>query len=70
MKRDYPNIKVKTFSKAIMDAMKKANQELRTELSAKSSRLKEVLDHQDTYLKKVREWTRMSDYLYLHDNLK
>ena len=68
MKTEYPNIQVKTFSKEIMDAMKKANQELKADLSSKSAELKEVLDQQDAYLKKVREWTKMSDYLYLKDN--
>uniref|UniRef100_UPI004047D75D TRAP transporter substrate-binding protein n=1 Tax=Aliarcobacter sp. TaxID=2321116 RepID=UPI004047D75D len=69
MKSEYPNIQVKTFSKPIMDAMKKANQELRTEMGAQSPLLKEILDSQDSYMKKVREWTKMSDYLYLKDNL-
>ncbi len=70
MKKEFPNIQIKTFSKEIMDAMKKANNELRNELSAKSAELKEVLQSQDDYLKKVREWTRMSEYLYIKDNLK
>lgn len=70
MKTDYPNIQVKTFPKVVMDAMKKTNLELRTELSAKSAELKEVLDSQDAYIKKVRAWSEMSDYLYIKDNLK
>ena len=69
MKTEYPNIKVKTLPKDVMAALKKANQELRDELGAKNPLLKEVLDSQDTYIKKVREWTKMSDYLYLKDNL-
>lgn len=69
MKKEYPNIKIKTFPKEVMDAMKKANIQLRKELSAKSSELKEVLDHQDRYMKKIREWSKMSDYLYLKDNI-
>ena len=69
MKTEYPNIQVKTFSKNIMDAMKKANDELRAEMSEKSPELKEVLDSQDAYMKKAREWTKMSDYLYIKDNI-
>jgi TRAP-type mannitol/chloroaromatic compound transport system substrate-binding protein len=69
MKAEYPNIQVKTFSKPIMDEMKKANQELRAEMSSKSPLLKEILDSQDAYMKKAREWTKMSDFLYLKDNL-
>jgi len=69
MKKEYPSINVKTFPKEIMDAMKKANKELRAEMSSKSSLLKEVLDSQEAYQKDAREWTRMSDYLYVKDNL-
>ena len=69
MKKEKANIKVKTFPKKIMDKMKKTNDELRIEMGNKSPLLKEVLDSQDAYKKKVREWTKMSDYLYLKDNL-
>ncbi|WP_419768848.1 TRAP transporter substrate-binding protein [Arcobacter sp.] len=69
MKKEYPNIQVKTLPKDVMDALKKANKELRVDLSAKNPLLKEILDSQDTYMKKVREWSKMSDYLYLKDNL-
>ena len=69
MKSEYPDIKVKTFPKEVMDAMKKANKELRKELSNKSTLLKEVLDHQDAYMKKARDWTEMSDYLYIKGNI-
>ena len=69
MKTEYPNIKVKTFPKVVMDEMKKTNKELRVEVSKKSELLKEILDSQDAYQKKAREWTKMSDYLYLQDNL-
>ena len=66
---EYPNIKIKTFPKDVMDAMKKANEELLVEYSKQSPLLKEILDSQKAYLKKVRPWTSMSDYLYLKDNL-
>ena len=69
MKKEYPNIQVKTFPKEVMDKMKKVNKELRDEVSKKSPLLKEILDSQDAYQKKAREWTKMSDYLYLKDNL-
>ena len=70
MLKDNPNIKVKTFPIEVMNAMKKANNELRAEVSLKSPLLKEVLYSQDAYQKKAREWTKMSDFLYLKDNLK
>ncbi len=69
MKKEFPNISVKTFPKPIMDAMKKANEVLIEEMTQDNALLKEVLDSQKAYQKKVRVWTQMSDYLYLKDNL-
>jgi TRAP-type mannitol/chloroaromatic compound transport system substrate-binding protein len=69
MLTEFPNIKVKTFPKPVMDAMKKANDELLTELKTQSPLLKETLESQEAYQKKSRKWTEMSDYLYLKDNL-
>ncbi|MCU7800133.1 MAG: TRAP transporter substrate-binding protein [gamma proteobacterium symbiont of Lucinoma myriamae] len=66
---DYPDIKIKTFPKPVLDAMKKANAELLVEKTKDQPLLKEILDSQAAYQKKVREWTKMSDYLYLKDNL-
>jgi TRAP-type mannitol/chloroaromatic compound transport system substrate-binding protein len=67
--KEYPNIKIKTFPKPVMDAMKKANDELLVEMSKDQPLLKEILDSQKAYQKKARAWTEMSDYLYLKDNL-
>ncbi|MBU3014301.1 TRAP transporter substrate-binding protein DctP [Poseidonibacter lekithochrous] len=69
MKKEQANIKIKTLPIPVMNAMKKVNKELRVELGNESPMLKEILDSQDAYQKKVREWTKMSDYLYLKDNL-
>lgn len=69
MKTDYPDIKIKTFPKPVMDELKRVNGELLIEMSKNQPLLKEVLDSQKDYLKKVRAWTEMSDYLYLKDNL-
>ena len=66
---EYPNIKIKTFPKPVMDAMKKANDELLTVMTNDKPLFKEVLVSQKAYLKKTRAWTEMSDYFYLKDNL-
>ncbi len=66
---DYPNIKIKTFPKPVMDAMKSANKKLLVEKTKGQPLLKEILDSQDAYMKKAREWSKMSDYKYLKDNL-
>ncbi len=69
IEKEYPHIKIKTFPKPVMDAMKKANAELRAEKTKGQPLLKEILDSQEAYQKKAREWTKMSDFLYLKDNL-
>jgi len=69
IKTDYPGIKIKTFPKPVMDAMKASNKKLLAEKVKGQPLLKEILDSQNAYMKKAREWTKMSDYLYLKDNL-
>jgi TRAP-type mannitol/chloroaromatic compound transport system substrate-binding protein len=66
---DYPDIKIKTFPQPVFDAMKKANQELIVEKTKGQPMLKEILDSQAAFQKKAREWTKMSDYIYIKDNL-
>ncbi len=66
---DYPNIKIKTLPASVISAMKQANDELLVEKAKNQPLLKEVLDSQAKFQAKVREWTKMSDYLYLKDNL-
>ncbi len=67
--KEFPNVKIRTFPKPVMDAMKKANKALLVELAAQNQLLKEILASQEAYMKKSREWTRMSDYSFLKDNL-
>ena len=69
MLTEFPDIKVKTFPKEVMDAMKKANADLLEEVKKESPIVKEVLESQEAYQKKARKWTEMSDFLYLKDNL-
>ncbi len=65
MKSEYPNIKVKTFPKEVMDAMRKANAELLAERSKDDPLAKEIIDSQAAYMKKARVWTDISDKAYL-----
>ena len=69
IEKDFPNIKIRTFPKEVMDAMKAENKKLLAEKTKTNPMLKEILTSQQAYLKKVREWTRMSDYSYLKDNI-
>lgn len=67
---EYPDIKIKTFPKEVMDAMKQANNELIVEKTKDNPLLKEIIDSQISFQKKARAWTTMSDYFYLKDNLQ
>ena len=65
MATDYPKIKVKTFPKSVIKALKKANKELLAEAAAKSTTAKEIQNSQAAYMKKARVWTNISDKAYL-----
>ena len=69
IEKEYPNVKIRTFSPEIISAMKKANQELLNE-AAKDPEFKKIWDSQTAYMKKARKWTAISDYAYLKDNLE
>ena len=38
---------------------------LLNEMSAKDPMAKKIIDHQQAYLKTVRQWTNISDFAYL-----
>jgi len=65
MKTEFPNIKVKTFPKEVMQAMKKASDGLMEEYAAQDPNFKEVLESQQAYLKKARAWTDISEFNYI-----
>ncbi len=69
MNKDYPNIKIRTLPKKVLNKLKGINRQLRKEVSKKSELLKEILDSQEKYMKDVRKWTEMSDYAYFKDNI-
>jgi TRAP-type mannitol/chloroaromatic compound transport system substrate-binding protein len=65
MKTEFPNIKVSTFPDAVMQAIRKANDDLLAEKAKADPEAAEILKSQADYLKQVRPWTIMSDYSYL-----
>jgi len=67
--KEYPNIKIKTFPKEVIAAMKAVNTQLLKETAAKDPEFKKIYEAQTAYMKKVRRWTEISDYAYLKDNL-
>jgi TRAP-type mannitol/chloroaromatic compound transport system substrate-binding protein len=70
MKKDYPNIKVKTFPKHVFDALKTANNKLLKKLAANNPLSKEIIESQSSYLRKIRAWTAISDQAYLNSQSK
>jgi len=69
IKTDYPNIKIKSFPPSVIAAMKKANEKLLARDEAKNAEFKEVIESQKAYMKKVRAWTKISDYEYLNTTM-
>ncbi|SEQ90111.1 TRAP-type mannitol/chloroaromatic compound transport system, substrate-binding protein [Amphritea atlantica] len=68
MKKEFPNIQVKSFPADVIAAMRKANDELLAEKAAADPLAKKILDSQSEYMKKARVWTEISDKAYL-DNM-
>jgi len=65
MKKEHPEIQVKTFPKPVMVALKKAADKIYAGYSAKNPKFKEIYQDYTNYLKKAREWSMMSQYYYL-----
>ncbi len=65
MKTEYPNIKVETFPKEVMRAMKKASDEIMADYASQDPNFKEVLESQQAYMKKARAWTDISEFNYI-----
>jgi len=70
IEKDYPEVKIRTFSPEIISAMKQANDELLAESAANDADFKEILESQNAYMKIARKWTEISDYAYLKDNIE
>ena len=67
---DYPNIKVKSFPPEVIAEMKAVNARLIAETSARDPMFKKIMESQAAFMAKAREWTKISDYLYLQDNIE
>jgi TRAP-type mannitol/chloroaromatic compound transport system substrate-binding protein len=70
MKTEFPNIKVMTFPEPVLAAMKKASDEVHNDYAAKDPQFKEVFDSQMAFMKKAREWTKISELYYLQESEK
>jgi TRAP-type mannitol/chloroaromatic compound transport system substrate-binding protein len=59
-----------TFPEPVLQAMKKATDEVLGDYAAKDPFFKEVLDSQQAFMKKAREWTKISEQYYLQESQK
>ena len=66
MQQENPDVKVKDFPADVMNALRKANDELLAEQAQKDELSKRIIDSQAAYLKTVRAWTDISTKAYLN----
>ena len=65
MIKEHPDIKIRTFPTKIFNAMKLANDEMLAVFARDYPLVKKIIKSQDNYMKKVRAWTKISDFSYL-----
>ena len=65
MLQEYPEIKVRSFPKEVLVALKQANDELLAEYAERDPLAKEIIESQQAFAKKARAYTLISDYGYL-----
>ena len=66
MRRDFPNVEIKTFPPTVFKAMRAASEELLAERAAADPLAKEIIESLAKYQAKVRAWTEISDLAYLN----
>ncbi|MGH1485667.1 MAG: TRAP transporter substrate-binding protein [Cellvibrionaceae bacterium] len=67
IKKDFPDIQVKSFPAEVMAELKKANASLLSDLEAKGGLTAEIIKSQRDYMSKARAWTEISDKAYLNN---
>ncbi len=66
MKKEFPNIKVKTFPQEVLQAMKNTSDKIMEKYSKENKLFKEIYQSQQNYLKQSREWTTISEHNYIN----
>jgi len=61
----YPNVQIKQFPPAVMQALKKSNSDLLQQEKARSPIAKRIIESREKYLTKARSWTNIGEQLYL-----
>lgn len=63
--REKGDIQIRSFPKDVLDAFRKANDELLIQATEKSPLVKEVIESQQTFLNKAKHWSKITDADYL-----
>ena len=59
------DIKIRTFPKDVLKAFKKANNELLIEAAEKSPFARKIIESQQEFLSKAKDWSKITDEDYL-----
>lgn len=65
IQEEYPNVKIRSFPRALMSKIQMANAEILREFANKDPLTKEILDSLYQYERQIRAWTNFSDRAYL-----
>ncbi len=65
MQNTYPVIKVKTFPKDVLKAMKASTDKVLNDYASKDPLFEEILTSQREFMAKARVWTKISEYDYI-----
>jgi len=65
LQEDYPNVKIRSFPKAVMSEIQAANAQLLSEFANKDPLTKKILHSIYDYQDQIRPWTNFSDRAYL-----
>lgn len=67
---EYKDVKIMKFPPNVLQAMKKANDEIVADLEKKGGITKEILESQKEYQNRVRKWTKVSEYYYMNSMIE
>ncbi len=58
-------INIRTFPDDVLDAFKKANDDLLNEVAGRSPMAKKIIESQKIFLERSKDWSRITDEDYL-----
>jgi len=65
MNQKYPHIKVRTFPKDVIQELQKQTRVVLNDLARQSPESKRIIDSQQSFLRKAKAWSRISEQRYM-----